>query len=338
MITSFAQACFPLIVAIAALGLLATVLIRWAFHSLPADERSLFGEGDSDQGRWSTPVISRVALAARLHRDARGGVQSLAFVLTFPLLILIVLFIVQLSQLLVGVVTVQYAAFAAARAASVWIPAVTSDSMPTPVGRSSNANLLPAGAVAGVDLLLDGQVVDMLGSRKAREIWTAAALACVSLSPSRAVSSQSNSSLAASTAGSLTAVVRSLDANAAANGRLPQRLSNKTTYSFANTSVTLRFDERSTTPANGEFHTYNPVGHPTVAYVANEVGWQDPVRVTVRHKFALLPGPGRWLAAGIANSDGRIVQEDGVYKTTLSATATMTVEGLQSLRPPTYAP
>ena len=103
-------------------------------------------------------------------------------------------------------------------------------------------------------------------------------------------------------------------------------------------SVTLRFDDRSTSSLDGTFHTYNPVGHPSITHVPNEVGWQDPVRVTVRHKFTLLPGPGRWLAAGIANSDGRIVREDGVYKTTLQATATMTVEGLQSLRPQTYAP
>jgi hypothetical protein len=130
-----------------------------------------------------------------------------------------------------------------------------------------------------------------------------------------------------------------MDANAAANGRMPSRLANKTSYSFANTSVTLRFDDRSSTPAaDGVFHSYNPVGHPSVTHVPSEVGWQDPVRVTIRHKFALLPGPGRWLAAGIANSDGRILREDGVYKTTLQATATMTVEGLQSLRPRTYAP
>src|SRR5262249_51922307 len=108
---------------------------------------------------------------------------------------------------------------------------------------------------------------------------------------------------------------------------------------FSNTSVVLHFDDRSSTPsAAGEIATYNPAGHPTVTHVSSEVGWQDPVRVTVKHKFALLPGPARWLVKGIANSDGRIVMENGVYKTTLSATATMTVEGLQSLRPRTFAP
>ncbi|HVJ68580.1 MAG TPA: TadE/TadG family type IV pilus assembly protein [Caulifigura sp.] len=317
MTASLLQACLPILAAIAALGIVAAVLVRFAFpqHRQAASVRLI-----------------------DLHRDTRGGVQSLAFVLTFPLLILIVLFIVQLSQLLIGVVTVQYAAYAAARAASVWIPAATTDSTPIPAGRSTNVNILPAGASPGVELRLDAQVVDALGSRKAREIWSAAALGCVAISPSRATQSPMTSALAASTAGSLTAVVRALDANAAANGRLPQRLTNKTTYSFANTSVSLRFEDRSSMSADGTIHSYNPIGHPTIPYVPSEVGWQDPVEVTVRHKFALLPGPGRWLAKGIANSDGRIVLENGVYKTTLSATATMTIEGLQSLRPRTYAP
>jgi len=314
------KACLPLIATISTCGLVAVALVRVAFGARLTGERQ------------------HPSAAASLHRDTRGGVQSLAFVLTFPVLLLIVLFIVQLSQLLIGVVTVQYAAYAAARAASVWIPAVTSESTSPPAGRSTNANVLPAGGGARVDLLLDSASVDALGGRKAREIWSAAALACVSISPSRQVASQTTSSLANSTAGSLTAIVRALDSNAAGNARMPLRLSHKTSYSFANTSVTLRFEDRSSTPAGGAFHSYNPISHPSVAYVPHEVGWQYPVRVTVRHKFALLPGPGRWLAAGIANSDGRIVPEDGIFKTTLTASATMTVEGVQSLRPRTYAP
>lgn len=312
------QSCLPLILAIAAFGLLAAVLVRMTFV------------------RGVNPQRMTVA---SLHRDERGGVQSLAFVLTFPLLILIVLFIVQLSQLLIGVVTVHYAAFAAARAASVWIPAVTNDGVSTPAARSTNANILPGVMTAGVDFTIDGQMVDAAGSRKLREIWSAAALGCVSISPSRATSSQATSSLASSAAGSLTAVARAIDSSAAANGQMPARMANKANYSFSNTSVVLHFDDRSSTPsAAGEIATYNPVGHPTATHVSSEVGWQDPVRITVKHKFALLPGPARWLVKGIANSDGRIVMDNGVYKTTLSATATMTVEGLQSLRPRTYAP
>jgi len=322
---SLAQACLPLIVAIAACGLFAAVLIRAMFPAATRRPATIESSG-------------AVPTALQFHRDTRGAVQSLAFVLTFPLFLLIVMFVVQLSQLLIGVVTVQYAAFAAARAASVWIPAVTMDSSTIPSMRSTNANVLPAGAAAGSEVVWNAQIVDALGSLKARKIWSAAALACVSIAPSRTTASSTTSSFADSASGALTAVVRALDSNASANARLPQRLSNKTNYSFANTSVALRFDDRSSSPFAGEIHTYNPVGHPTVPYAAAEVGWQDPVEITVRHKFALLPGPGRWLAAGIANGDGRILLEDGVYKTTLSATATMTIEGLQSLRPRTHAP
>src|SRR5215467_10124984 len=58
-----------------------------------------------------------------LHRCERGGVQTVSFVLTLPLFMMIVLFIVQVSQLMIGITVVHYAAFAAARAASVWLAA-----------------------------------------------------------------------------------------------------------------------------------------------------------------------------------------------------------------------
>ena len=54
--------------------------------------------------------------------------QSLAFVLTVPFFILVLMFIVQVSQLTVGLIVVQYSAFAGARAAAVWIPAQIGES------------------------------------------------------------------------------------------------------------------------------------------------------------------------------------------------------------------
>ena len=59
----------------------------------------------------------------KLHRSEEGAVQSLSFVLTLPLFIMIVMFIVQVSQLMIGIMGVHYATFAAARAAIVWTPA-----------------------------------------------------------------------------------------------------------------------------------------------------------------------------------------------------------------------
>src|SRR5262245_60242050 len=58
-----------------------------------------------------------------LHRDQAGAVQSLSFVLTLPAFIMVMLFIVQVSQLTIGTIVVHYAAFASARSAIVWIPA-----------------------------------------------------------------------------------------------------------------------------------------------------------------------------------------------------------------------
>ena len=57
------------------------------------------------------------------HADQRGSVESLSFVLTVPVFIMLMLLAVQITQLMIGLVVVHYAAFAAARSATVWIPA-----------------------------------------------------------------------------------------------------------------------------------------------------------------------------------------------------------------------
>ncbi len=59
----------------------------------------------------------------QLHREQSGGVQSLSFVLTLPIFIMVMMLIVQISQVMVGIMVVHYAAFAAAQSAIVWIPA-----------------------------------------------------------------------------------------------------------------------------------------------------------------------------------------------------------------------
>ena len=58
-----------------------------------------------------------------LHRDQGGAAQSLSFVLTVPVFIMIMLLIVQVSQLMIGAVVVHYAAYAAAR--DKWYRALT---------------------------------------------------------------------------------------------------------------------------------------------------------------------------------------------------------------------
>ena len=65
----------------------------------------------------------RLARLRHLHGDQAGSVQSLSFVLTLPIFIMVVMLIVQVSQLMIGLIVVHYAAYAAARSAAVWIPA-----------------------------------------------------------------------------------------------------------------------------------------------------------------------------------------------------------------------
>jgi hypothetical protein len=267
----------------------------------------------------------------RLSSDERGGVQSLAFVMAFPVFLLVVLFVVQLAQLMIGVAVVHYASFATARAASVWIPAEGSDYWASGGGDATEQDELAPGISAGNTWTLSQDMVGQLASRKCSKVWTAAVLGCVPIAPSRSIAAASNPTLTTPIATSLTLLVQSLHPSLARSSQLPRRISNKVTYSSANTFVDLRFLDRSSAAGATGIATYNPVGHPLVPYLASEVGWQDPVEVTVRHRFALMPGPARWLAKGVANSDGRIVADGGVYKTTLSATTTMTVEGLQSL-------
>jgi hypothetical protein len=65
----------------------------------------------------------------------------------------------------------------------------------------------------------------------------------------------------------------------------------------------------------------------------------------VAASFALLPGPGRFLARLLTRYDGRtddvaptIAQESGVHKTWLRGSATLTIEGLKSVRPYEQSP
>ena len=58
----------------------------------------------------------------QLHRCQRGGVQSLSFVLTLPVFVMLVMFIVQVSQLMIAQVVVNYAAYGAARSLAAWVP------------------------------------------------------------------------------------------------------------------------------------------------------------------------------------------------------------------------
>ena len=74
----------------------------------------------------------------------------------------------------------------------------------------------------------------------------------------------------------------------------------------------------------------------------HEVGWQDPLTVTVVHHFALLPGPGRFLAKYLVRDNftdrtaNRIEQFEApngerVYTVMITASAQMTSEGFKPI-------
>jgi hypothetical protein len=278
----------------------------------------------------------------RLHRDQVGGVQSLSFVLTLPLFIAVMMFIVQVSQLMIGTVCVHYAAFAAARSAIVWIPAWVDAEGPNcisayrrdPDAPDQRAPVLdpesPAYGPADGGLTY---VVEPGFSPKYYRILGAAAMACAPISPSHdyGIPLAGNPQVATD---ALTSAYLAMVPDAAANGRIPQRLANKMAYAIDNTEVEIRFYHKNSEPPL-EVTYFLP---PDIAeFRFNEVGWQDPLTVTVKHNLALLPGPGR-LLIGLVGSPStgdrvstRTYDKGAVYVYPLRASATLGNEGEKSI-------
>jgi hypothetical protein len=290
----------------------------------------------------------RWSIACRLHRDQRGGVQSLSFVLTAPLFIMLMLLAVQITQLMIGLMIVHYAAFAAARSATVWVPARM---LPGElIGENRIGNRVLVGRYhSGTEYRIEP------GTEKFEQIRTAAALACVPIAPSRDLGLATPDA----TTGSLVNMYRTLAPDAMSNTRIPQRLANKWAWSNLATTIEIHTFHRDAepfwVPTPGDLNEllehqrhsepplmqYPPYLSET-EFTPTEIGWRDPIRVTVTHQFALLPGPGRLLARTANQSRykdrvaPRIRQQGAVYYIPLTATATMIGEGEKSLRPYVY--
>lgn len=302
-----------------------------------------------------------IARLWKLHRSQEGAVQSLSFVLTLPLFIMIVMFIVQVSQLMIGIMGVHYATFAAARAAIVWTPARIAD------GTEEIENELqpPLEANIPLNLTFTGTGTDFEGSLatssyKLEKILGAAAMATAPVSPSRLMVEPVNCSQCGVQPWAFQAMYQRLVSSTQGSSRIPQRLLNKLSYAYWNTRIELAFFDKDTM----EGPTYNPreivlfdglpqrndEGEWIRDWVPHEVGWQDPLRLTVTHDFALLPGPGRFLAKFIVRADGepdrvssRVEIRGGpsdqipwarpAYTVPISASATLTNEGFKPLLP-----
>ena len=264
----------------------------------------------------------------QLHRDEGGGVQSLAFVLTVPIFVMVVLLIVQVSQLMIGIALVHYSAYAAARSAIVWIPADT--------GGDEGENrisdrFLDDNAGIPSDDENDKTYTIRPGSAKYRKIELAAAMACMPIAPSRDLGYR----IGGETVASLQNIYRSLDPNYEMNARIAKRLENKLAYCLEHSRIKISFLHRDVDPPLQRWD----VPPDRDEFYDNEVGWQDAIKVTVTHRFALLPGMGRILGRStnsLSRSD-RVSQSidriEGVYVRELTASCTLGNEGRKSAMP-----
>ena len=313
--------------------------------------------------RWSGARL-QLSQLRRLHACEQGGVQSLSLVLTLPVFVLFLMFIVQIAQLMTGVMVVNYAAFAAARTASVWVPADvlvgggtfddlanlnTFDPITNQlIGPPERANVI----VGNPQFLpVSGNVLRVTqasaaSSNKLRKVWQAAVLACLPIAPSRNVGAVSNDQWVSSAQQVIPQVYASLNPRSRTNGLIPQRIRNKLNYAAAHTFVTLDWTEEVHPQRDVDYGpTYNPRNHPGLRvppWNPNEVGFRDPLTVTVTHQYALLPGIGRILAKLLITNEvpvdrvsPRIVRGAAgagleLYFCNLEAKATLVNEGFKS--------
>ena len=264
----------------------------------------------------------------RLHGDERGSAQGLSFVLVLPLFIFVVMFIVQVSQLWIAEMVVHYAAYAGARAATVWIPArlaggvetencVWAHALDLSVSEAPPAVTDPDDPSFGPGQ--DAAVGDYYRmaetGRKYEKIRSAVVLAMVPVSPSRDLGFDLPAQ-ATATWGILDRAFQAMAPNPASGpSAITRRLRNKLAYAANNTAVEVRFFHSRAEPPLQVWRWVGGAADPIdpfpwlpesapgsleppddlYEFRENEIGWQDQITVTVRYELALLPGPGRLL-------------------------------------------
>jgi hypothetical protein len=273
-----------------------------------------------------------------LHSDLRGGVESVSFVLTMPALVMLMMFIVQVSQVMIAQVVVEYAAYAGARAAVVWIPAdmlspegpnCISAYSPDPDAEDQQPPIIDpthpdyGPSAGGMTYLVEP------GSPKYERIASASVNACLPISPSRPMQGLELPPEEESTSAVVRAAYHSIVPDADQNLKIPVRLNNKLAYSNENTDVEVRVYHKNKEPPLLRYYLRYDPGQ----FYCNEFGWQDLVTVTVKHRLALLPGPGRLLSRYEEGPSGRdrvaenISHTGYVYTYPLEASVTMGIEG-----------
>ncbi len=309
-------ACWPWLVALAVLVLAAHFLLRLSNARL------------------------RLGRLRQLHGDQGGAVQSMSFVLTLPVFIMVMMLIVQISQLMIGMVVVQYAAYAAARSAAVWIPA----RLPAPEGENciSAYEVESDSESAGVGEVAGGMIYRIQpGSAKYNKIASAAVMACMPISPSRDLGFSAPNEAAAGDV--LKTVYAAMASSSDSPAGDPNRLDHKLAYAWNNTTVEVRFYHKGEEPPLWTYGIPGTRPEDINDFCSNELGWQDVVTVTVKYDLALLPGPGRLLARyvvgpGVATDTvaASITNHGTYYSYPLTAQITMGIEGEKSQVPYVY--
>ncbi|MBP89613.1 MAG: hypothetical protein CMJ64_23365 [Planctomycetaceae bacterium] len=289
---------------------------------------------------WASGARMQLSQLRRLNADQHGAVQSLSFVLTLPLFVMILLFIVQLSQLTTARLVVEYAAMAAARSAVVWIPTTLSDGYET---ENRISAISPAGEMTddnGVRFVVY-QVSP--GSPKYDKIRLAAATSLMSVCPSRDTGVVLDDE-GISAATTMVKTYAAISPASVENTRIPTRIYNKLAFALRNTHVEIEIRHRNTDyrdrPNEPPLAHYDIVPY-REEFEFNEIGYQDQIVVTVRHEFALLPGPGRFLSRNTPRRDGNLSEQDrvamqvrrenGIFTYPISATARLNNEGEKSV-------
>ena len=276
---------------------------------------------------WAVARLNRARLRwgrlLSLHGDQGGSAQGLSFVLSVPLFALVLFFILQISQLMIGTIVVQYAAFAAARSAIVWIPASLGTEPFNCVTRYFFVSEEGAPSASGEPIPLVGprsggityQVAPM--GRKYEKIASAAVMALAPICPSQR--------LAGSLPGNwpglrdlMMAAFRGAAPQTASGQRAIQnRLTNKLAYAVAHTELDVRFYHANAEPPLDVVYQLDP--DLDEYRIGRELGWQDPITVTVRHEMAMLPGPATLFL--------RAQRRAGYYVYPMTASATLGLEG-----------
>ena len=185
----------------------------------------------------------------------RGGVQGLSFVITLPLYVMLVLFIIQVGLLMQAVVVVHYAAFATARAASVWLPTAVQSPAYAFERRNVVAGPLTATtpAVVALDASAGANGMQSEASLKLVKTAQAAVMACTAIAPSGDFGFTAGPE-AGRLSDSLVALYAGLTPDVQDNPRQANRLRRKIAYAAANTFVRIAWIDHDSL----EGPTYNP--------------------------------------------------------------------------------